>query len=46
MRVFSKLARKLMHTEFRERVLSAPDAAAVVATLEAELEIGAARIVG
>ena len=37
MRVFSKLARKLMHEDFRERLLAAPDRASVLACLAEEL---------
>jgi fructose-specific PTS system IIA-like component len=37
MKVFAKLARKLMHEDFRARMLSAPDADAVVACMTEEL---------
>jgi fructose-specific PTS system IIA-like component len=37
MKVFSKLARRLMHPEFRERLLAAPDCANLLACLADEL---------
>jgi phosphoenolpyruvate-protein phosphotransferase len=37
MKVFSKLARKLMHEEFRERMLAAPDRAGLLTCLADEL---------
>jgi phosphoenolpyruvate-protein phosphotransferase len=40
MKVFAKLARKLMHEEFRDRMLGAGNAEAVHACLKEELEIG------
>jgi mannitol/fructose-specific phosphotransferase system IIA component (Ntr-type) len=40
MRVFSKLARKLMHADFRERMLAARDSATLIACLADELELG------
>jgi mannitol/fructose-specific phosphotransferase system IIA component (Ntr-type) len=44
MRVFSKLARKLMHPGFRDRLLAAPDEEALVGALDLELGITADRI--
>ncbi len=41
MRVFSKLARKLMHDEFRERLLAATDCAALASGLAEELGLSA-----
>jgi fructose-specific PTS system IIA-like component len=41
MKVFSRLARRLMHEEFRQRLLATPDADAVVGCLAEELEIPA-----
>jgi multiphosphoryl transfer protein len=41
MKVFSKLARKLMHEEFRERLLASADREAVLRCLVEELEIPA-----
>jgi fructose-specific PTS system IIA-like component len=41
MKVFSKLARKLMHESFRARLLTAPDRDGVLACLAAELGIPA-----
>ena len=37
MKVFAKLARKLMHEDFRARLTGAPDAAAILACLREEL---------
>jgi fructose-specific PTS system IIA-like component len=42
MKVFSKLARRLMHEEFRDRLLAAADREAVLACLREELGIPAA----
>ncbi len=39
MKVFAKLARKLMHEEFRERILAAADREAIGVCLRQELEI-------
>jgi mannitol/fructose-specific phosphotransferase system IIA component (Ntr-type) len=39
MKVFAKLARKLMHEEFRERMTAAPDPEAVLQCLAEELGI-------
>jgi fructose-specific phosphotransferase system IIA component len=44
LRVFSKLARKLMHDEFRDRMLSANDRAAVLACMTEELGLSADQI--
>ena len=43
MKVFSKLARRLMHEDFRQRLLDAADASAVLQYLREELEISAER---
>jgi fructose-specific PTS system IIA-like component len=40
MKVFAKLARKLMHEEFRERMLGATDRAEIEACLNEELGLG------
>ncbi len=40
MKVFAKLARRLMHEEFRERMMAASDAPAIEACLRQELELG------
>ena len=42
MKVFAKLARKLMHEEFREKLTGASDAAAVERTLREELGLDSA----
>ncbi len=41
LRIFATLARKLMHEEFRERMLAAPDRAAVIECLQQELGLSA-----
>ena len=43
LKIFSKLARSLMHDEFRARLLAAPDADAVLGCLAEELGIPAER---
>lgn len=43
MKMLAKLARKLMHEEFRERVLGTDDAAAVLAYLRSELDLSTHR---
>ncbi|WP_241522934.1 HPr family phosphocarrier protein [Chimaeribacter arupi] len=40
MRIFSTLARKLMHSDFREQLMNMPTSAALVAFLETELGYG------